>query len=107
MNQKSFSLFLKGILRTVFIAETNKKCENNSGNPSEAREQKDNRHSGASPVGNGQRRKNYAQQKPYDCDKSISVGGFLLARVAHSEYPVLFTRSPILVSKSRKNDSNG
>ena len=89
-------------MRTVSIAEANKKCKNYSGNPSEEREQQDNRHRGASPVGNGQRGKDYAQEIPYDRNKSIPACCFHPVRVAHSEYPVFFTRSPILVSKSGK-----
>ena len=70
-------------MRTVSIAEANKKCKNYSGNPSEEREQQDNRHRGASPVGNGQRGKDYAQEIPHDRNKSISACCFHIVLIAH------------------------
>lgn len=76
-------LFAGGIMRTVSIAEANKKCKNYSGNPSEEREQQDNRHRGASPVGNGQRGKDYAQEIPHDRNKSISACCFHIVLIAH------------------------
>ena len=48
-------------MRTVSIAEANKKCKNYSGNPSEEREQEDNQHRGTASVYDGKRRENYAQ----------------------------------------------
>ena len=66
-------LFAGGIMRTVSIAEANKKCKNYSGNPSEEREQEDNQHRGTASVYDGKRRENYAQEIPYDRNKSISA----------------------------------
>ncbi len=98
-------LVIEKILRTVFIVEANEKCKNYAGNPCEEREQEDNHHRGASPVGNGQRGKDYAQEIPHDRNKSIFVCRDHLIRVVHYEYPVSFLPFPVFLSKNGENCS--
>ena len=94
--------FLGEVLRTVFIAATNKKCKNHSGNPSQKREHEDNQHRGTSSVCDGQRREYYAEKIPQDCNESISVCRFLFVRVAHRDILSSLTISDIYVQNREK-----
>ena len=95
-------LIIEGVRRTVSIIEANKKCEEYSWKPPEEREQKDNRHRGTSPVGNGQRRKDYAQKIPDNSYRSIFSCRFFIVRVAHRGFPILSYHLRVFVQKRDK-----
>lgn len=95
-------LFVRKILRTVSIAEANKKCKNYSGNPSEEREQQDNRHRSASPVGNGQRGKDYAQEIPWKVFFSKSFLDTLFAESFQRMYIAELPQRSYIIYSVRK-----